>query len=278
MAVAGVVSAPAFAEVSGFGSMGIKMTDSAGVSDTQVVGIFGLNASGEAQTNGGSTVYGNLSLTYSNGEVYGTTGADFTTTGAVVGIKGDFGNIHLGDGGSGIHLAQLAGDRMDVSVGGRTRNSIGYTNSFGDITFRVTSDPSESNGVTASGGIPVSLDAEGTTSVGIQGTFSGVTVGFGQEEDDSTVGAAMSFGDIGLAIHSTSWDLVDDSSVAVKLSYSAGDVSASFQTESFSDIDYDRSQIDVAYSLGGGASVKFRSRMDDDEANEYTRIMLGLNF
>ncbi len=273
LAVAGAVSVPAFADVSGFGSMGLKATDDGTTSDTQIVGIFGLATSGETQTDGGSTVYGNLSLTSSNGEMHGRTGADFSVTGAVVGIKGDFGNIFLGNGGSGVHYAQLAGDRFDVSDSDRTKNSIGYDNTFGNISFRVTSDPSESNGETVIGA------GEGTTSIGIQGVFGGVTVGVGQEEDDTTVGAAMSFGDVGLALHTTSWDVADDSSLAIKVSYSAGAVSAYFMTETMDDADVTRSQLQVGYSLGGGASVTFRSRMDDaTEANEYTRILLGMSF
>jgi hypothetical protein len=263
MAIAGVVSAPAYAGVSGFGNMGLKSTDAA---DTEVVGIFGLNANGSVETNGGSTVYGNLSLTSSNAEMSGQSGANFFVTGTVVGIKGGFGDIFLGNGGSGVHMAQLAGDRHDVSQGNRTRNAVGYQNSFGDVSFRVTSDMSKSNGTTA-----------GVTSAGVQFKVAGITVGAGMEDADTTVGASMGFGAMSVAVHSTTWDVVSDSSVAVKLGYSAGDVSASFQTEDLAG--NVKSQLDASYALGGGATVKLRSRMDDaGAAGEYTRVMLGLSF
>ncbi len=273
LAVAGAVSAPAFADVGGFGGMGLKATDDGTNSDTQVIGIFGLNASGETQTDGGSTVYGNLSLTSSNGEMHGQNGGNFSVTGAVVGIKGDFGNLFLGNGGSGVHYAQLAGDRFDVSDSDRTKNAIGYDNTFGAISFRVTSDPSDSNGETVIGA------GEGTTSVGLQGVFGGVTVGVGQEEDDTTVGASMGFGDIGLAIHSTQWDVADDDSLAIKISYSAGAVSAYYMTETMDGTDNTRGQLQIGYSLGGGAALTLRNRTDDlVDANEYTRLMLSLGF
>jgi hypothetical protein len=262
MAIASVVSAPAYAAVSGFGNMGIKSTTAVGAAGgTEVIGIFGLNANGSVATNGGSTVYGNLSLTSSNAEMVGQTGANFFVTGAVVGIKGGFGDVFFGNGGSGVHMAQLAGDRHDVSQGGRTRNGIGYQNSFGDVSFRVTTDPSNN----------------GVASMGVQGKFSGVTVGVGSEDKDTTVGASMGFGAMSVAVHSTTWDAPSDTSVAVKVGYSAGDVSASFQTEDLAG--NVRSQIDASYALGGGATMKLRSRTDDaSAAGEYTRLMLGLSF
>jgi hypothetical protein len=261
MAIASVVSAPAYAAVGGFGSMGIKSSDAVGVAGgTEIIGIFGLNASGSTETNGGSTVYGNLSLTSSNAEMSGQSGANFFVTGTVVGIKGGFGDVFFGNGGSGVHMAQLAGDRHDVSQGGRTRNGVGYQNSFGPVSLRVTTDPSDS----------------GVSSMGVQGQVAGITVGVGMEDKDTTVGASMGFGAMSVAVHSTTWDAPSDTSVAVKLSYAAGDVSASFQTETLAS--NTKSQIDASYALGGGASVKLRSRMDDTKTGEYTRVMLGMSF
>ena len=273
MAVAGVVSAPVHAGVSGSMAYGywdkgdtieLDPTDPLfgtviAVGDSMMGGILVLSASGESTTNGGSTVYGNFSLSAS-GQELGNWDGSYGSTGVVVGIKGDFGNISLGDGGSGAHLGQLAGDRMDVTRGDNYRHAIGYTNSFEGITIRATSDPSET----------------GENTFGLQGVFGGVTVGFGKEADDTVIGAAMSFGDIGLAIHSTDWDAINESSLAIKVSYSAGDLSASYQTE---DLDgYVKSQLDVSYSLGGGAAVSLRNRADDSDSGEYTRILLSTSF
>jgi len=277
MAIAGVISAPVHAAghsespaIGGFGQMGVKSTDAAG---TEIIGIFGITASGSTETNGGSTVYGNLSLTSSNAEMAGQNGSNFTVTGAVVGIKGGFGDVFLGNGGSGVHLAQFGGDRQDVSQGNRTRNGIGYQNSFGDLKVRVTTDLSDDN--SSATGLQ-----EGVNSMGVQYTVSGITLGAGTEGDDTTIGAKMSFGDIGVAVHSTSWDVAaadgDTGSLGMKLSYSSGDVSASYQAETFGG--RSKSQIDAAYSLGGGVSLKLRSRMDDVASGEYTRLMLAMGF
>jgi len=269
MAVAGVVSAPVHADVGGSIAYGYWDVDGG---DSTMGGVIVLNGSGEATTNGGSTVYGNVSLS-SSGQELGNWGGSMGLTGVVVGIKGDFGNVSLGDGGSGAHLGQLAGDRWDVTDGARYRHAIGYTNSFEGITFRVTSDPSSDDATT-----PL-VDESGVNSFGLQGTFGGVTVGFGQEDDDSVIGASMSFGDIGLAIHQVSWDATDDTSLAIKVSYSAGAVSASYVTDTMDDADITKSQLDVSYDLGGGAAIKLRNRAADvGGGTEYTRILLSVGF
>lgn len=264
MAVAGVVAGPVSADVGGSAAMGYWDNPNG---EAAVGSILVLNMSGETTTNGGSTVYGNVSLSASGQEV--GVGSTLATTGSVVGIKGDFGNVSFGDGGSGAHLAQFAGDRHDVTQTARYRHAIGYTNSFGDITFRVTMDPGEDNVAT-----PVD---EGYTSMGVQGTFGPVTVGYGMEADDSVFGAKMSFGDFGLAMHQTDWDDIDDTSLAIKVSYSAGDISASYQTEDKADVV--RSQLDVSYDLGGGAAISLRNRASDVPADgEYTRVLLSVGF
>lgn len=274
LAVAGVVAAPmaAQAEIGGYAQIGYwdKTVDGPSLG-----GIIGITMSGEATTDGGSTVYGFVSLTASGQDI--GVGSPLATTGSVVGIKGDFGNISFGDGGSGAHLAQFAGDAHDVTVSARYRHSFGYTNTFGDIKFRVTQDISDD--WDKSLGSPG--DQEGATTVGVQGTFGGVTVGFGQEDEDTVVGAKMSFGDISLAIHSTDWDNGDDSTPAIKVSWSSGRTSLSYFTEdrTIGGVDNTRTQIDGSYSLGGGASVKLRVRTDDlNDGREYTRLMLAISF
>lgn len=269
MAVAGVVSAPAFAGVGGSAALGYWGSDdyndgTAKVGEAMVGGVLVLNASGEAQTNGGATVYGSMSLSASGQE--NGVGSTLATTGTVVGIKGGFGNISIGDGGSGAHMGQLAGDRYDVTDGGRYRHSFGYTNTFGPITMRATTDLSDT----------------GVDTFGLQGVFGGVTVGVGTEDEDTVIGAAMSFGDVSLAIHSTSWDASNDDSLAIKVSYSAGDVSASYQTETMDDADTTKNQLDVSYNLGGGAAISLRNRDQDATGtsiySNYTRILLSVGF
>ncbi len=270
MAVAGVVAAPVQADIGGSLGMGILSGD---VVD-QVYGILVLNMNNEVMTDSGMTVYGNLSLSYDSPEPGNFNGA-FAFTGLVVGIKGDFGNVHIGDGGSGVHLAQFAGDRFDVSQGGRYRHAIGYTGNFGGITVRATQDPND--------GGPAATTDEDYTTFGIKGTFAGVEVGFGQEDEDTTIGARYGMGDWSFAVHSTEWDDAtipvsgsDDSSIALKVGWSGGMVSASFQTEELND--RTKSQIDAAYNLGGGAAVKLRIRMDDVDSGEYTRLLLTVGF
>ncbi len=269
MAVAGAVAGPAQAGISGSLAMGYwDYSDADTTNDSKVGAVYVINVAGEAQTNAGATVYGSLSLSGSDQEI--GTGATVTTTGGVVGIKGGFGNVSIGDGGSGAHYGQFAGDRFDVTQGARYRHAIGYTNTFGPVSVRVTTDPSE----------------DGENSFGIKGTFGMVTVGAGQEGDDTTIGASASLGAFGLAIHSTSWDAAstsgvaaDDTSLAIKASYSAGDLSASYQTESLDDGDNTRGQLDIAYDLGGSTAVKLRHRTDDvTDSNEYTRLLLSISF
>ncbi len=98
----------------------------------------------------------------------------------------------------------------------------------------------------------------------------------------------MSFGDLGLAIHATDFDAASvtgfgaDDSIAIKISYSAGDLSMSYVTETLDTADTTRTQLDVSYDLGGGAAVKLRSRDDDAAAttewSHYNRLLLSVGF
>jgi hypothetical protein len=57
-------------------------------------------------------------------------------------------------------------------------------------------------------------------------------------------------------------------------------MSASYQTESKTSggMDNVRSQLDAAYSLGGGAAVKLRHRTNDADSGQYTRVLLTTSF
>jgi hypothetical protein len=269
LAVVGAFSTSVQAGVSGFAGFGYWSNPDATDADnanakTRINGLFGLNMSSSVETDGGSTVYGNVSLTKSGGRAPMAQSTQLWITGAHVGIKGAFGDVFLGNGGSGASHGQFAGDRHDVTINGRRNESVGYRNTVGPASFTVTMDPAK----------------DGVSSMGVSGTFSGVTVGFGKEDKDTVVGAKMAFGAIGVALHKTTWDNGDDSGPAIKVSYSAGAISASYQTESRTTggVDNVRSQIDAAYSLGGGAAVKLRNRANDANTSQYTRILLTTSF
>ena len=187
-------------------------------------------------------------------------------------------------------MAQFAGDRFDVSDGKRYRQGFGYTGDFGGITVRATSDPSDDNGTipadpTATPPV-LQQDVEGVTTFGIKGTFAGFEVGYGQEDEDVTIGVRYGMGDWTFAAHATEWDLAtttqaqaapgEDSSVALLVGWSGGNWSASYQTEELNN--RTKSQFDGAYNLGGGAALKLRVRMDDIDADEYTRLLLTVGF
>jgi hypothetical protein len=269
LAVVGAFSTSVQAGVSGFAGFGYWTNPDAADTNnsdakTRISGLFGLNMSSSVETDGGSTVYGNVSLTHSNQRAPQAKTIGLFVTGAHVGIKGAFGDVFLGNGGSGASHGQFAGDRHDVTINGRRNESMGYRNTVGPVSFTVTSDPAK----------------DGVSSMGLSGTFSGVTVGYGKEDEDSVIGAKMDLGAIGLALHKTTWENGDDSGPAIKVSYSAGAMSASYQTESRTSggMDNVRSQLDAAYSLGGGAAVKLRHRTNDADSGQYTRVLLTTSF
>merc|ERR1712129_215001 len=103
-----------------------------------------------------------------------------------------------------------------------------------------------------------------------------MTFGLGVEERDFTLGAKTKLGGLTAAFHVTKWeDEVEsgygtsaDHSLAVQLTYKTGNLEMSYQGESLDS--QLKSQVDVSYDLGGGTSVKFRSRADDLKSAEYT--------
>ncbi len=286
LAVAGAVSAPAYAEFGGSINLGYKSTPA---TDEIVTGGIILNYNGEVQTNGGSTVYSNVSYSHSGNDFQGKN--DTIITGAVVGIKGGFGNISLGDGGNGGNYAEFADDNFDSTNG--HKESIGYANEFGPVSILITYDPTDVARDIAWGDGEDQNTIEYADTVltyGAKVDIGPVTLGasnasYGSDLDIMIFGAEAGFGDFGVAAHMASYDndANKPTNTAIELKWASGDFSAAFASHT---LDYDdstqddntRNEINIGYALGGGASINFRHRDDDAGTWEYDRIVLATSF
>jgi hypothetical protein len=195
-------------------------------------------------------------------------------------IKGPFGSVDLGDTSS-------AADAIDdvTDWGYVLTNGTGS----GDAAVLWTL-PSMVPGLT----VYVSTGADGTdgaadgaahTGFAIKYSNSGLTIGFGQNDnddgtEDQVVNASYSFGGLGLAVEThtaTTAAGVETDTETVGVTYSMGDLTAAVET--MEDGNSDETTLGLHYSLGGGVTAFIESTEDaNNAAEETTAVGLTMKF
>ncbi len=119
-----------------------------------------------------------------------------------VGVKGDFGDVSLGDVGSAVGKGLLGGDLLDEATG--CSACLAYTNSFDGLGLKVAADPAGNYQTLADDGSVANKGKDWGVSVGVDYSISGVALGAGtyQRGDDSwtAVGAGYNLNGIALGV------------------------------------------------------------------------------
>jgi len=210
-----------------------------------------------------------------------------------VGIKGDFGDIRLGEIPLAVEYGQLANDIYDV--GDTVQDGASYTGTFGPV------------------GIGVNYALENDSDMaGIGAKFSaaGVTFGLGYElrnladDESANYAAGLSFALAGFSIAGHFWlregddggtDIEgDQQSISVKVDYGIAGVNLgltySLLATDITNLDDDAEEssirLDAGYDMGGGMDISTRITSQDNDPTrdgadsdlvEY-RVMLTKNF
>jgi len=175
------------------------------------------------------------------------TSAPIASDNVHVGIRGDFGDIRIGEVPDATEYGQLANDALD-DVGGEDAG-ISYTNNFGPINFGANWSPEGASDRIAAG---VSFNAAG---FGI-----GIGVGNASSETLASLGAtyALGAGSVGVAFK----ELGTHQSYGLNGSYSWGSLGLQLtweqRLEDAATLDDSVFRIDLSYGLGGGWTVSGR--------------------
>lgn len=278
LVLAGVAAAPmAQAEVTLSGSIGINLgsSDADGAELTFSGDDSTLNLAASHEMSNGLTGYGNYRL---DGALTGSTPA---TDNLWLGMKGDFGDIRIGEVPDASEYGQVAGDIME-DIGGENAG-LSYTGSFGSATVGVNWSP-EGN-----------TDRFGAGAKFTAGGF-GIGLGFGGVGDDSVISAGASFGLGGASVAVAYKDFDNDkATIGAKASWAVNGISLGLTYEGdIGDADDDNKiRLDAGYDLGGGMSISTRVNIysgdgasstddagvvtTDDDLTDY-RIQLAKSF
>ena len=170
-----------------------------------------------------------------------------------VGIRGDFGDIRIGEVPDATEYGQVANDAFD-DVGGEDAG-ISYTNNFGPVIFGVNWSPEGASDRVAAG---VTFNAAGF----------GIGLGVGNTNDETlaSIGATYALGAGSAAIAFK--ELGTHQSIGLNGSYSWGSLGLGLtweqRLEDDQDLDDSLFRIDLSYGLGGGwiVSGRWDSRFD----------------
>ncbi len=229
-----------------------------------------------------STINLRASQTLNNGmEGYANYRTDFALSGDAgkgdnihLGMKGDFGDIRIGEVPDAIEYGQMAGDIMK-DIGGEERG-ISYTGTFGGATIGLNWSPVGTlNGDNAGGG---------SDKIGIGAKFSaggfgiGVGVGDVNEATVMSVGASYSISGVSLALAFKDDDA--EQYLSAKAGWSLGAVSMGLTYEGMQDVGDDtKIRFDAGYDLGDGYRISTRVNMldADTDVTDY-RLLLSADF
>jgi len=256
LALAGMAAAPmAQAEpvVTLSGSIGINLgSDDSDATDgkwTMSGDDSTLNIAATDTLANGLTGYGNYRLDSGLAET-GTTGDAIH-----IGVKGDFGDVRIGNVPNAIEYGQMAGDILS-DIGSAQDGGMSYTNAFGGVTLGLNFSPSQN---------------QDTVGAGIKFSAGGFSVGLGAgDQNDASrlsIGASYALGGITLAAHLG--DLDTHEVLALKASGSAADFTwgityAANQADG-ADVggagDDNKVRLDLGYGLGGGWGVSARANI-----------------
>lgn len=272
LALAGMAAAPmAQAEpvVTLSGSIGINLgSDDSDATDgkwTMSGDDSTLNIAATDTLSNGLTGYGNYRLDS------GLSGTDTGGDSIHIGVKGDFGDIRIGEVPSAIEYGQMAGDILrDVSPA--QNGGISYTNSFGGVTLGLNASPGGNQSSFGAGvkfsaggfGIGIGAGAQGfnddpALSVGASYALGGVTLAGAYKSYETTTAASTD--DAGVV---TPQSTAEFESIGLKASFSVGDIGMGLTYEADQgDQDEDKIRLDASYGLGGGWGTSARVNVTD---------------
>ncbi len=249
-------------KVSGIVQMQYKTSDAPTVISG---GDVRLNFAATSALGNGTSAFANYRI-----DADGVNGQVLQNDATKVGLKGSWGTLTMGNISQGTAYTEVAGDFNGDPTSGM-KAAISYSKSMGDISFTVGMAPEGSGD---------------ETTVGVKWASGAYSVAAGTSDrsggtKDSLIAATAKFGDIGLAI--MTGDIKDEKAMKFKVSYASGKISAAFTSAMIEAgngaTDSTDTRIDIAYKLGGGASVSYRNHNDDDnDAGDYSRIMLSYKF
>ncbi len=275
LAVAGVIATPMAAQADLYASarIGLVNTDNGGVSDLDVSSVASrMGVKSEADLGNGMTGFGKyeFSVNESGGGALGIRHS-------MVGLKGDFGKVTLGQTyhtfynfvvGPNDNPWRGSGFSM-ISYTGRTGDAISYAGGSGGVSFGATGYFVREGNEDAPDG------TEFGASFGIGGMTLGVAMQDSEAQDDATIGLALtgiSLGGASLGVGFQSQD--DDSSFL--LDVGIGNAYVHFEQNS-PDVGAEDSIITVGYtkSLGRKTTAYFEfyswdadtGNSDDDETS-----------
>lgn len=175
---------------------------------------------------GFGTGYGNIRLDADNLGESGNDDADFDADSVKVGIKGDFGDISIGDVGSAVGKGLLGGDLYDSAPG--CNECIAYSNTFSGLGFKAAFHPAGNfagtrvdvagvEGVEAVAAIPAT---ETEAAVPAVEAVEAVEETYYPKGKDAAISVGVDYTISGVALGAGMWSHGDDSWTAIGAGYS----------------------------------------------------------
>lgn len=254
-----------------------------GVAQVQIAGDDGddsemLIKAGDVRVNfaadtdlGFGTGYGNIRM---DGDSLGD--SSFVPDAVKVGVKGDFGDVSLGDVGSAVGKGLLGGDLYDSAPG--CNECLAYSNTFSGLGFKAGFHPAGNfQSTNADGSVKKGKDA-GIT-VGVDYSINGIALGAGTKTrgDDSwtAIGAGYNLNGIDLGI---SYEMMDGAAdademtnIGAKAYYGVNDWNFGIKLYKLAGKDDDiesKIRLEATKSLSDSMSVNFRVDSLTDDATD----------
>jgi predicted porin len=218
-----------------------------------------LNVAATHEMNNGLTAYGNWRADFGLSNAGPGAGDNIH-----VGIKGDFGDIRIGEVPDALEYGQVAGDIL-ADIGGEERG-ISYTGSFGSATVGVNWSPANDSDKIAAG---VKFNAGGF----------GIGLGFADADDTTRLSAGASFSFAGASVGVAFKDFDGEETISAKAGWGAGDLSLALTYEAQQQGDDSKIRFDAGYDLGGDMSISTRVNVldSDTDLTDY-RILFAKSF
>lgn len=195
-------------------------------------------------------------------------------------VKGPFGSVDLGDTSSAVDAVDDATDWGYVLTSGSPNADAAVLWTLPSMVPGLT--VYVSTGADATDG---AADGAAHTGFAVKYSNSGLTIGFGQNDNDDgseaqVVSASYGMGGLSVAVEThtaTTAAGVETDTETVGVTYSMGDLTAAVET--LEDGAADLTTLGVHYSLGGGVTAFIETTEDDNDATaETTAVGLTMKF
>lgn len=202
----------------------------------------------------------------------GLSGTELTSDSITAGLRGDFGDIAIGEVTKVASMGELANDMHGFNED--SERHLGYTNSFGPVSLAVTYSPE---------------DSQDQTGLGLQYSAGGLTLGLGYDtgkigdefladEAGVIVGAKYAFGAHSIAVHHGSRDTFEVTAVEGGFGFGDWGLTLTYSTlEDVSDIFRINLSRDLAKAISWGIRYETTSPVDGEDTS-FLRTTLALSF